>query len=503
MALLSFALSLQDHASLSIFTISLIFVSYVFYMRYLHSLSKFPGPLLASLTNTYKAYYVYNLTLHEKLLELHTRYGPVVRIGPNHLHTWEGEAIAPIYKRGRNMGKTDFYNAFTAFNPNLFGGTDEGIHSLRRRQLSHGFSQVSITKLKPLIEGQMKILIDKLQKCAKTGEIVDLKQMLSLYVLDILGEVAFSKSFESQANGHAEELDAINDHLLLSGVIGELPLQDFWKTLSRLSPIPWMRRLMKSRNNLKRVCGECVKFKINNPSDRPDLLRSLVEAVDPQSGSRLTEQEINSEAFAVLVAGSHSTSGTLTLLFWHLVQNPEIMNRVYEEIQTVLGPLPEDRTAYPITGIEASLGYTMACVRENFRLNPVFTMPLWRRVGHAGGVQIREHHIPHDTSICISNYVLHHNPSIWGNDHDTYNPTRWLDEKYQSEKSRFLIPFSIGHRMCIGKNLAMTNILKTVTTLLSLFEIEPVYKKQGVAVRSSGIGEMEGDFAVRVRMRAS
>jgi hypothetical protein len=98
-------------------------------MRYLHSLSKYPGPLFASLTNTYKAYYVYNLTLHEKLLELHMRYGPVVRIGPNHLHTWEGEAIATIYKGGRNMAKTEFYDAFTAFNPNLFGGTNEDVRS--------------------------------------------------------------------------------------------------------------------------------------------------------------------------------------------------------------------------------------------------------------------------------------------------------------------------------------------------------------------------------------
>ncbi|KAJ0420507.1 cytochrome P450 [Aspergillus carlsbadensis] len=456
-------------------------------MRWFHGLSRYPGPLLASLTNTYKAYYVYNLTLHEKLLELHMRYGPVVRIGPNHLHTWEGEAIATIYKGGRNMGKTEFYDAFTAFNPNLFGGTNEDVHSLRRRQLSHGFSQASITKLEPLIEGQMKILIDKLQMYAKTGETFDLKHTLSLYVLDILGEVAFSKPFGAQAKGHAEELHAINDHLLLSGVIGELPLQDFWKTLSRVSPIPWMRRLMKSRNNLKRVCGECVRFKIDNPSERPDLLKSLVTAVDPESG----------------VAGSHSTSGTLTLLFWHLVQNPEIMDRVYREINQTLDPLREDQIAYPITGLEASLGFTMACVRENFRLNPVFTMPLWRRVGYPTGVEIGQHHIPYGTSICISNYVLHHNPSIWGPDHNVYNPARWLDEKYQKENSRFLIPFSIGHRMCIGKNLAMTNILKTLTTLLTLFEFEAVERKDGVSVRSSGIGEMEGDFLVTVRIRGA
>lgn len=146
----------------------------------------------------------------------------------------------------------------------------------------------------------MKVLIDKLKLYAKTGETFDLKQTLSLYVLDILGEVAFSKPFGAQAKGDVEELHAINDHLLLSGVIGELPLQDFWKMLSRVSPVPWMRRLMKSRNNLKRVCSERVRFKINNPSERPDLLKSLVTAVDPESGSRLSEQEINSEAFAVL-----------------------------------------------------------------------------------------------------------------------------------------------------------------------------------------------------------
>lgn len=106
-----------------------VILVYIVYMRFLHPLSKYPGPLLATLTNGFKAYYVYNLRLHEKLLELHMQYGPVVRVGPNHLHLWEGEAIAPIYKGGRKMGKTDFYDAFTAFNPNLFGGTNEDVRS--------------------------------------------------------------------------------------------------------------------------------------------------------------------------------------------------------------------------------------------------------------------------------------------------------------------------------------------------------------------------------------
>lgn len=104
-----------------------IFTIYIVYMRFFHPLAKYPGPLLASLTNVWRAYWVYKLSLHEKLVELHFQYGPVVRIGPNHLHFWDGDAIAPIYKGGRMMGKTEFYHAFTAFNPNLFGGTDENV----------------------------------------------------------------------------------------------------------------------------------------------------------------------------------------------------------------------------------------------------------------------------------------------------------------------------------------------------------------------------------------
>ena len=154
--------------------------------------------------------------------------------------------------------------------------------------------------LEPLIEVEMKFLKNRLRTFAQTGETFDLKLLLSLYVFDILGSVAFGRPFGAQERGYEEVLPAINDHLLLAGIVGELPLQNVTKTISRWSPIPWMGRLMKNRDALKKVCAECVKYKINNPAERQDLLKSLVKAVDPDTGSTLTEQEINSEAFAVL-----------------------------------------------------------------------------------------------------------------------------------------------------------------------------------------------------------
>ena len=100
---------------------------YVIYQRFFHPLSRFPGPLVASLTNVWKSYYTYRLDLHEQLAKLHDRYGPVIRVGPNDLHFRTPDAIAPIYKSGRKMPKSPFYDAFTTFNPNLFGTQDEDV----------------------------------------------------------------------------------------------------------------------------------------------------------------------------------------------------------------------------------------------------------------------------------------------------------------------------------------------------------------------------------------
>jgi len=105
------------------FSVSII--GYVIYQRFFHPLSKFPGPFLASLTDLWK---IYNLASHrapEMMQDLHDRYGQIVRIGPNDLSFTSKDAVAAIYKSGRSMPKSVFYDGFTAFKPNLFGTQDE------------------------------------------------------------------------------------------------------------------------------------------------------------------------------------------------------------------------------------------------------------------------------------------------------------------------------------------------------------------------------------------
>lgn len=49
-------------------------------------------------------------------------------------------------------------------------------------------------------------------------------------------------------------------------------------------------------------------------------------------------------------------------------------------------------------GIETKLPYTIACIRENFRITAVFNMPLPRLVTDPKGVYISGYHIPQGVS---------------------------------------------------------------------------------------------------------
>ena len=90
-------------------------------------LRKYPGPFIARYSNLWMCYHTWSCNLPERLLELHQQHGPVVRVGPNNLD-FDGKAAIPIiYKSGRSMPKTGFYEGFTAIQPNLFGTQDEDV----------------------------------------------------------------------------------------------------------------------------------------------------------------------------------------------------------------------------------------------------------------------------------------------------------------------------------------------------------------------------------------
>ena len=120
-----FSLLIESAVPLTLITLLLTFIAYVVYQRFFHPLAKYPGPFLASITDLWQVCQFLTLRQPYHLTQLHEKYGPFVRYGPDKMSVTCESAIPLLYQKGgRRMPKTEFYDAYGAKHPNVFG--DEG-----------------------------------------------------------------------------------------------------------------------------------------------------------------------------------------------------------------------------------------------------------------------------------------------------------------------------------------------------------------------------------------
>ncbi|KAL4914950.1 cytochrome P450 [Aspergillus aurantiobrunneus] len=490
---------------------------YVFYQRYVHPLAEYPGPFLASITDLWQAHQFFTLHQPYNLTKLHEKYGPVVRYGPDKLSITHESAVPIIYqKSARSMPKTEFYDAYGAAHPNVFGMRDEALHATRRRHMSHSFSLSYIKEMEKYMDLNVHILKNRIRSHCATGEVFNLKRVLHYYMIDVVGELAFSQSFGVQEADDESLIPPVIEHSLLAAVTGAWP--SMTKTLKKWLPyIPHegLQKLFAGRKACADLASACVQRRLtdlkgdgNSPGleDRKDILTNLIKAQHPETGERLTRIDLETEAFGFIIAGTHTTSATSTLLFYHLLHNPDFMKMCVEEIDSNLPTLGPTEPAYSVTTAESSLPFLRNCVRENFRITPVFTMPLPRRVMDPAGITVEGNYFPQGASLAVCNHAFYHNPAVWGPDHKIFNPSRWEDPDI-SAKARLLMHFGLGGRQCIGKTVAMTNIYKLLSTLLKEFTFELAdveegrYKGTIPDLVSVGISDLKGPLLVRARVR--
>jgi Cytochrome P450 len=125
---------------------------------------------------------------------------------------------------------------------------------MRRRQLSYPFSQIAIAQMECYFDKCLDELIDVLDEYARSGEQLDLKFWIRLYIFDVLGELAFSQSFGALRARDERVLPPIGEHVLLGSTIGQIPESCLTLLkIMRQAPIPALQRIYSSRAELADV----------------------------------------------------------------------------------------------------------------------------------------------------------------------------------------------------------------------------------------------------------
>lgn len=137
-------------------------------------------------------------TLPFDMLELHKRYGDVVRIAPDELAFSHPDAWKDImgHKKGeQELGKAAWFYQPVEELPRHIVNEEKEVHGRLRRQMAHGFSEKSMRAQEPLIRGYVDLLLQRLREFSQDGRPVIISDWYNYTTFDIIGDLAFGEPF--------------------------------------------------------------------------------------------------------------------------------------------------------------------------------------------------------------------------------------------------------------------------------------------------------------------
>lgn len=155
---------------------------------------------------------------------------------------------------------------------------------------------------------------------------------------------------------------------------------------------------------------------------------------------------------------------------FYLLHNPAAFVRLEAEVLPRFDNVEEIRGGSTL----ASCRWLRACIDEAMRMSPGVPGLLPREVLE-GGLVTEKTFFPAGTDMGVSPYAIHHNEDYYP-DSFAYKPERWIVEGKNSAadvaraQSAFC-PFSIGPRGCVGKAMAMKELMLIIARAVWLYEM--------------------------------
>ena len=255
-------------------------------------------------------------------------------------------------------------------------------------------------------------------------------------------------------------------------------------TLFQVGQIPWLDKFLM-KNPLLLWLDKCgyistadqpVQFALkhqaahrakrkgafSDPTGRKGLLDKFLD-IQEAHPDEVTDREMMGLGLTMIFAGAETTAITLTGIFYYILKDKLVLDKLVKEIDTL--PIPTTFSA------AQKLPYLDACIKEACRLLPV-SGALFERVVPSPGSMICGHFIPAGTIVGASAWVLHRNISVFGEDVEDFRPERWLGEESKvKEMNRVLVNFGSGVHVCLGKNIALMEMYKIIPEILRRFEV--------------------------------
>ncbi|OQE40057.1 hypothetical protein PENCOP_c006G00339 [Penicillium coprophilum] len=493
-------------------SLALLWMVQALHHKFFHSLSKVPGPGLASVSELWRTIRYFRGTWHDDIISLHQKYGKVVRIAPDEVSFVDAAALKGLYGMGKTSLKSKWYDTWTIPNMTVsfFAATEPKLHRHLRSRVSNAYSMSSILSMEPFIQEVASELWGRFREFSKSSERVPLHLWGNYFAFEVVGQLSLGGKIGFVERG--EDVDgiikSIHDGFYLMANMGNVPLQMFWFN-NRIAQ--WIvrtcggKRLNSFNVFLQWLEKRVIERMENGLGDkRKDMLQHFVEAKDV-NGQPVKKGDVMIEGVNILGAGADTTSISILAVMGAILTHPEAKRQLQEELDQAYKDLGLEGTDSEIDFKDAEkLPYLGAVIKESMRLHPSINYQL-PRIVPAPGIQIGDYFIKSGSICSISATTMNRSKEIFGADAEEWKPERWIpateeDQCRVSTMNGFLTTFGMGARSCVGRNIALVEVHKFIAQFFRHFDPEVVNKEKPWVVRSQWFA-IQKEFWVTIKER--
>lgn len=219
-------------------------------------------------------------------------------------------------------------------------------------------------------------------------------------------------------------------------------------------------------NEIDKVLYKIIEKRKVHQLESFNLIALLLNAVDADTGEKMTDKQLRDELITFYFAGHETTAFGLSWAFYELVQQPDVVEKIRAEVKSVMqnGKIGSD-------GLR-KLAYTAAVVNEALRLHP----PAYIVSREALEEDVIEGEpIKKGDMIVVSLMDMHRHPDYWKNPKQ-FIPERFLNK--DADKEPYFNPFGAGPRICIGKHFALMEITLVIAKLFAALDFKLVLNQK-------------------------
>ncbi|XP_054930882.1 cytochrome P450 3A5-like isoform X2 [Dermacentor andersoni] len=352
-----------------------------------------------------------------------------------------------------------------------------------RSCVSYAFTANKFKQMVPYMSQVADIFVQILGEKADDGKEYPMLRLFQGLTMDYVGRAAFGFDCTFQRELTHPFLKTAQSVLpgVMTGPVHMLAHST--TTMSKyIAPILWLNEKIGSftYDIFNKHTSKVVQLRMKNPEARkPDMLQTMLDVeseegelpeapqlldADAKLFKRMSPEEVGINTTILFIAGFETTATGLSYLAYVLAKHQDVQENVREEVKSVIARYGE----LDYTAITQGLKYLARVVDETLRMfPPVVTFTTRSAVNdfEYNGIKYKA-----GTSILSPTIQIHMDPRIWP-EPEKFDPDRFLPENVAARPTIAYQPFGDGPRNCIGKRLALLEIIYTGARMVEKFKL--------------------------------